>query len=32
MTPISDGQIIAILLGAFVTSILALRLGRELYQ
>lgn len=30
--PISDNQVILILLGAFVTGILALRLGNELYQ
>nr|YP_009668299.1 photosystem I protein M [Scapania ciliata]YP_009943639.1 photosystem I protein M [Scapania ampliata]YP_009943725.1 photosystem I protein M [Douinia plicata]YP_010033300.1 photosystem I protein M [Diplophyllum taxifolium]YP_010286689.1 photosystem I protein M [Scapania undulata]YP_010399887.1 photosystem I subunit M [Nowellia curvifolia]QWW93262.1 photosystem I protein M [Hattoria yakushimensis]QCW59075.1 photosystem I protein M [Scapania ciliata]QOD95525.1 photosystem I protein M [Scapan len=32
MAPISDNQIIVILLSAFVTGILALRLGKELYQ
>nr|YP_635729.1 M polypeptide of photosystem I [Chara vulgaris]ABA61927.1 M polypeptide of photosystem I [Chara vulgaris]WAP91303.1 M polypeptide of photosystem I [Chara vulgaris] len=30
--PISDNQVILILLGAFITGILALRLGNELYQ
>jgi len=32
MVPISDNQIIVILLSAFVTGILALRLSKELYQ
>jgi photosystem I reaction center subunit XII len=32
MTPISDNQIIVILLSVFVTGISALRLGKELYQ
>lgn len=32
MAPISDNQIIVILLSVFVTGILALRLGKELYQ
>nr|NP_039285.1 photosystem I protein M [Marchantia paleacea]P31590.1 RecName: Full=Photosystem I reaction center subunit XII; AltName: Full=PSI-M [Marchantia polymorpha]BAS44705.1 photosystem I reaction center subunit XII [Marchantia paleacea subsp. diptera]BDW46130.1 photosystem I subunit M [Marchantia emarginata subsp. cuneiloba]CAA28071.1 unnamed protein product [Marchantia paleacea] len=32
MTSISDSQIIVILLSVFITSILALRLGKELYQ
>nr|YP_010881331.1 photosystem I protein M [Moerckia flotoviana]WIA67283.1 photosystem I protein M [Moerckia flotoviana] len=32
MASISDNQIIAILLSVFVAGILALRLGKELYQ
>lgn len=32
MTSISDGQIILALIGAFVTSLLAVRLGSALYQ
>nr|YP_009522520.1 photosystem I reaction center subunit XII [Dumortiera hirsuta]YP_009659400.1 photosystem I protein M [Riccia fluitans]QYB18553.1 photosystem I protein M [Conocephalum salebrosum]QYB18728.1 photosystem I protein M [Conocephalum conicum]AXQ02677.1 photosystem I reaction center subunit XII [Dumortiera hirsuta]QCR64650.1 photosystem I protein M [Riccia fluitans]QYB18465.1 photosystem I protein M [Riccia fluitans] len=32
MTSISDSQIIVILLSVFIASILALRLGKELYQ
>nr|YP_010704946.1 photosystem I protein M [Porella grandiloba]YP_010945512.1 photosystem I protein M [Porella gracillima]WCQ78482.1 photosystem I protein M [Porella grandiloba]WGG27162.1 photosystem I protein M [Porella gracillima] len=32
MVLISDNQIILILLSVFVTGILALRLGKELYQ
>nr|YP_004376500.1 photosystem I protein M [Ptilidium ciliare var. pulcherrimum]ADK89594.1 photosystem I protein M [Ptilidium ciliare var. pulcherrimum] len=32
MVPISDNQIIVILLSALVTGILALRLSKELYQ
>jgi photosystem I reaction center subunit XII len=32
MTSISDGQIIIVLVSAFITGILALRLGKELYQ
>lgn len=32
MTIISDSQIVVALLSAFVTGILALRLGRELYR
>nr|QWW92181.1 photosystem I protein M [Acrolejeunea sandvicensis]QWW92263.1 photosystem I protein M [Rhaphidolejeunea foliicola] len=32
MVSISDNQIIVILLSAFVTGILALRLGKALYQ
>nr|YP_010881249.1 photosystem I protein M [Fossombronia foveolata]WIA67202.1 photosystem I protein M [Fossombronia foveolata] len=32
MLSISDNQIIVILLAALVTGILALRLGKELYQ
>nr|YP_009667801.1 photosystem I protein M [Porella perrottetiana]QCW58577.1 photosystem I protein M [Porella perrottetiana] len=32
MVLISDNQIILILLSIFVTGILALRLGKELYQ
>nr|QWW93178.1 photosystem I protein M [Lunularia cruciata] len=32
MTSISDSQIIVILLSVLITGILALRLGKELYQ
>nr|ABX76376.1 photosystem I protein M [Callistopteris apiifolia]AXZ97133.1 photosystem I protein M [Callistopteris apiifolia] len=32
MTSISDGQIILALIGAVVTSLLAVRLGSALYQ
>ena len=32
MTSISDSQIIVALVSAFITSILALRLGKNLYQ
>nr|YP_009974101.1 photosystem I protein M [Marattia laxa]ACD88374.1 PsaM [Marattia alata]ACD88376.1 PsaM [Marattia douglasii]ACD88378.1 PsaM [Marattia douglasii]ACD88380.1 PsaM [Marattia laxa]ACD88382.1 PsaM [Marattia laxa] len=32
MTSISDGQIILALISAFITSILAVRLGSELYR
>nr|YP_005352930.1 photosystem I protein M [Mankyua chejuensis]ADZ47962.1 photosystem I protein M [Mankyua chejuensis]AJJ48592.1 photosystem I reaction center subunit XII [Mankyua chejuensis] len=32
MTSISDGQIILALIGAFITSALAVRLGSELYR
>lgn len=32
MTLISDNQIIVALISAFVTGILALRLGKELYK
>nr|YP_010881419.1 photosystem I protein M [Pellia epiphylla]YP_010881504.1 photosystem I protein M [Pellia neesiana]WIA67372.1 photosystem I protein M [Pellia epiphylla var. borealis]WIA67457.1 photosystem I protein M [Pellia epiphylla var. borealis]WIA67895.1 photosystem I protein M [Pellia epiphylla]WIA67980.1 photosystem I protein M [Pellia epiphylla]WIA68066.1 photosystem I protein M [Pellia epiphylla] len=32
MTPISDSQIIVILLSVFATGVFALKLGKELYQ
>nr|YP_009346622.1 photosystem I protein M [Huperzia serrata]YP_009988003.1 photosystem I protein M [Phlegmariurus phlegmaria]YP_010424502.1 photosystem I protein M [Huperzia crispata]YP_010719127.1 photosystem I protein M [Huperzia arctica]YP_011031865.1 photosystem I protein M [Huperzia selago]YP_011031952.1 photosystem I protein M [Huperzia kunmingensis]YP_209542.1 photosystem I subunit XII [Huperzia lucidula]ATV96592.1 photosystem I subunit XII [Huperzia serrata f. longipetiolata]WBV80304.1 photosystem len=32
MTSISDSQIILALISAFITSILAIRLGNELYR